>query len=324
MRRKNQKSYFLIFAAILVLMSLSKENSEKIRGITASFFSSSWNALSHTKVAARSFFSRFLFANADSARNSESEVQGLKLKIQLLEAELLKLQDLFGEDLQDAFDFDFDFIPAQVIFRSPSTWNSSLWINVGLESNLKAGRDIVVKNSPVVVGPSVVGVIDYVGQKQSRVRLITDSGLSPSVRVKRRIGQKDMLLAKGELYGSSGPLWRSEEQMLKGICFNCEFADTEGPARDLRTGQPLEISAKAGKLAIISVEDLLVTTGMDGVFPAGLEVAYVTKITPLKEGDYYYEINAKPVVGNLDDLSMVFVIPPLGYNPYDQPPAIGW
>ncbi|QLH37587.1 MAG: hypothetical protein HWD61_09565 [Parachlamydiaceae bacterium] len=76
-------------------------------------------------------------------------------------------------------------MPARIIFRSPNTWNSSFWINVGKEANRDLSQPILAKNSPVLVGDSVVGVVDYVGSYQSRVRLITDSGLVPSVRVAR-------------------------------------------------------------------------------------------------------------------------------------------
>jgi rod shape-determining protein MreC len=50
---------------------------------------------------------------------------------------------------------------------------------------------------------------------------------------------------------------------------------------------------------------------LDGVFPPGLDVATITKIHPLKEGDYYYELEAKPTAGNMYNLSYVFVIPPV-------------
>lgn len=50
-------------------------------------------------------------------------------------------------------------------------------------------------------------------------------------------------------------------------------------------------------------------------------VAEVTKVHPLKEGDYFYELEALPVAGNFDDLSLVFVIPPVSYDPDEQPPA---
>ena len=301
-------------------MSLSKEHAEHLRGASAGVFGKSWgHALFCQTGHNRIFWRRFGLADKPASIEDKTEIQRAELKNRVLENELKKLQGLIGENHETFFDLGFDFIPARVIYRSPYTWNSSLWINAGQEANDNFGKPIIAKNSPVVIGKAVIGVIDYVGSKQSRVRLITDSGLCPSVRVKRMVGKNVKLLAKGELHGCSKPLWRTDEHVLQGIGFNYDFADQEGPARDLRSGKALEANNKASSLPLIKKEDLLITTGLDGVFPAGLEVAVVTKISPLKEGDYYYEIEAKPVAENLDELAFVFIIPPLGFDFNDQP-----
>lgn len=323
MRRKLPKSNFMIFAAVLMLMSLSKDTSEWLRGRTSALMGDAWGVAANFKVHMGSLFDYFRFSSQTIAVSKTDEVQRLQLINQRLESEIRKIQILLGNDLVDFFEYKFDFIPAEVIFRSPMTWNSSLWVNVGWENNKSREKDIIVKNSPVVVGTSVVGVVDYVGARQSRIRLITDSGLRPSVRVKRVVDSTVRLLAKGELHGSSHPMLRSEAQILHGIGFNYDFPDSEGPARDLRTGKPLNFGTKHPNMPIIKIDDLLVTTGLDGVFPAGLNVASVTRVKPLKEGDYYFEIEAKPSAESLFELSFVFILPPVGYDPVDQPPAFG-
>lgn len=294
--------------------------------------------------------------------NISQELQRLQIENHLLSNELEKLKDILEQqnipfqNTQDNF-----ALPATVIYRSPVSWNSSLWINVGKKDNKTLNRNIVMKNSPVIVGLSVVGVIDYVGESQSRVRLITDSGLTPAVRAARGdntlqfassqieilklylksiaseslseeennfytlqleiLKQKLLptgqhyLLAKGEVQGSSTPLWRSRGQILHGIGFNYDFSDDEGPARDLRTGKPVSQNLNDTIIPILQVNDLLVTTGMDGVFPPGLHVGIVQKIEMLKEGDYYYELEATPAAGNLNELKTLFIIPPIGYQP---------
>ena len=315
MRKKSPKSYFVLFALIFALMSLSADTSERIRTGVASFLNPGWNALTQTKLGLESFWSRIFTAETGV---QPEEMQHLRLQNQLLATENHRLRELLQTDW-GGFDSHARVVPAQVIFRSPSTWNSSLWINVGTDYNAIFDQPVVAKNSPVLFGRSLIGVIDYAGQHQSRVRLITDSGLTPSVRAMRLQGKQAHLLAKGELHGSSKPLWRRYPHLLKGVGFNYDFEDAEGPARDLRTGTPLDPARKLPAMPLIQVNDLLVTTGMDGVFPAGLEVALVTKVHPLKEGDYYYEIEAKPLAEPLDRLSTVFVIPPLGYDPDDQP-----
>ena len=231
-------------------------------------------------------------------------------------------------------------LPAQVIYRDPSSWSSSLWVNVGEENNRALGRTIVAKNSPVLADGSLVGVVDYVGNKQARIRLITDSGLSPSVRVCRGgmqnrelarqlqvlsnqlekrndlfateaakeqflaqlkglkerngISWEDGYLAKGEVHGSSAPFWRSRGPILKGVGFNFDYPD------EPRSGVP-----------ILKEGDLLVTSGLDGVFPSGLQVGTVTWVKPAKEGSYAHEIEVRPAASHLNDLQTLFILPSL-------------
>ncbi len=229
--------------------------------------------------------------------------------------------------------------PAQVIYRDPSLWSSSLWVNVGEKTNKALGKKVIAKNSPVLADNALVGVVEFVGEKQSRVRLITDSGFCPSVRVYRgglqnrelarqidillRLIEKrddfekegilsqlktfkenlgiyweDGYLAKGELHGSSSPFWRSRSPLLKGIGFNYDFPD--------------EYSRDAKKAPILKEGDLLVTTGLDGIFPPGLSVGTVIRIAPQQIGSYAFEIEVRSSICNLNDLQTLFIIPPVG------------
>lgn len=327
MIKKTPKAYLLLFAAILLLMSTPKESSEKLRGSTAAFLAPGWEGILLGVNTLQSYMpSKTKLGINKSAPSSDIKMQQLQLENQRLKSEISRLQGLIQNELylktEKMKSLQLQTIPAQVIFRSPLTWSSSLWLNVGMANNQTLGSVVVAKNSPVVVGTSLVGVVDYVGMHQCRVRLITDSGLTPSVRATREDPQKEhaiLSLAKGELHGSSKPLWRTYGNILKGIGFNYDFADESGSARDLRSGLPLQ--GKEPAISILKVGDLLVTTGMDGVFPAGLHVAVVTKIDLLKEGDYYYELEAKPTAGNLHELSIAFVMPPVGYDVNDQPAA---
>lgn len=395
MRKRIPKAYFLIFFSLLALMSLPKESTEKLQGTAVAVLATTWNHL----LAFKSFFSSNK-ENQEQSYASLEDIEKLRLENTLLREEIIHLKDVMQQELRlinqmnyalDDEETNFstktlkarhrlelkkllqvhlDAVPAKVIFRSPDSWNSSFWINVGTLTNEALGTETIAKNSPVLLGTSVIGVIDYVGKKQARVRLITDSGLTPSVRALRGGMQNNILdeklntliqllkksptaldntqqqnelittlesasemlshnettkcLAKGELYGSSKSLWRTQRHQLKGIGFNYDFADGEGPARDLRTGKTKNSEPHEIPQAIIKTGDLLVTTGMDGVFPAGLKVAEVTKVHPLKEGDYYYELDALPIAGNFDDLSLVFVIPPVGYDPDERPSPFGW
>lgn len=357
-------SLIFLFISLLLLMSLPKKLSEQARAVSVAFFAPLWEGLNSLSRQQQ-----------DSANE---EIQFLQLENYRLSYEIEQLRHLYkkqhllnfqlahqtnAEGVDPILKSLVEAIPARVIFRSPASWNSTLWIDVGEKENEGLKKRCIAKNSPVVVAGALVGVIDYVGKHQSRVRLITDCGLTPSVRavrgnlqqqlwlqeviqlidhlseenflqneelqglhkIKERLLQKGptWYLAKGELCGNGQPLWRSRGQLLSGTGFNYDTADEYGPARDLRTGKPFEGNKKIAALSLIKPQDLLITTGMDGIFPAGLKVAQVAEVHQLKEGDYFYEIEAKPVIKNLEDLSFVFVMPPLGYDPEDLAPVIG-
>lgn len=218
----------------------------------------------------------------------------------LLRAEIEGLQERLALLRSLPSDAPHDPLPAKVIFRSQDAWNSALWINVGEKDNRDLGRAVVMKMSPVILGEAVVGIIDYVGEKQSRVRLLTDSTLTPAVRAVRREGNKTLHLAKGIVRGDTAPLFRAQEHRLIGSGFNYDFADQAGPARPLESAPPL-----------VQKGDLLLTTGMDGVFPPGLSVGEVVSVDSLQEGDFAFTLTARPTMKSLNQLSVLFVIPPL-------------
>lgn len=382
MHRKFVYSYLIIVIILLMSLSLSRPASEKLRVSTVSFFSPLWEYF----LKVKHFLSN---PSAPSLENGElsapEKVQHLQLENQLLQIEIADLHHLLHHQKkvqnklnqlaevapQEAFrlkkhyqktlnrmisnvQWQVKAMPARVIFRSFDQWNSVVWINIGEVDNEKEALPIIAKNSPVLIDQAIVGVIDYVGRHQSRVRLISDARITPSVRSARG-GEYDLLmcdyidnvlhaitpkmaasltldeynqlkqllsqlkqslhpfkksyyLAKGELQGSLHPIGYGPP-ILKGVGFNYDFSDDEGESRDLRTGS-LNAPSRGEEMPILKVNDVLVTTGMDGIFPPGLKVATVVKIGLLKEGDYYYELEAQPVANNLEELSLVFVIPP--------------
>ena len=309
-------------------MSFSPLATERLRGNTIASFAPFWEGLEEIKQWILYPFQLVSGNVGEDLRSKEN--QRLQLENRLLAEEVVRLQDLFqqeyllysqltefqsqtqaglkadkhSEELKKLFQMQLDSVSARVIYRSPASWSSSLWINVGAENNQALEREVIGKNSPVVLGTAVVGIVDYVGKRQSRVRLITDSGLNPSVRVVRgvpkqrfvkqnidsliqllsdrenyrhvvnelkqirekEVEESPLYLAKGELRGGSLSLWRTQREVLFGQGFNYDFPDEKGPARDLRSGQPIAVHG-GDPIPILKENDLLVTTGMDGVFP---------------------------------------------------------
>ena len=355
--------YVLIGLFLLGWTSLSQNASDKMRSCTVAAFTPAWNCASKVQkyIEDRPIASHY--------QDNSNELLQLRIENQMLRNQMERvkgwmLHEKWMQCLSNAIDkTSFErrrahlsdllrrqakTIPARTIYRDPTSWSSSLWINVGEEDNRILGETIIEKNSSVVDGNSLIGVVDYVGKRQSRVRLITDSSLNPAVRAVRGasgnieiaylidslsdllkkdeegmeyIAQLEKLkenftrekseihLAKGELRGCGRSFWHAKRPLLKGVGFNYDYADGEGPTRELCTGQPSIGSEK--RVPLIQRGDHLITSGLDGLFPPGLSVAIVKTVYPLKEGSFAYEIEALPTALSLNDLKEVFVLPSL-------------
>lgn len=374
MRRKSYRSTWTLALALLLLFALPGRYVSRSRGALVATLGPLWQQLASTAPTL--------------LKGEEEEVARLRAENQLLRDQLLRASDLqrlqsglllhieelhaaIGLDEEEAkgsihrriqevgrlLQLELEAVPANVIYREPVAWNHSLWIDVGRLDNLSRKGEPIAKGSPVVVGESLVGIIDYVGRRQSRVRLITDRSLHPSVRavrgsaLERRVcalaseleevvrERPDLLsspllchslleglshlkselnpsgvslyLAKGELLGSKESVWRTGSERLRGVGFQYDFRDEEGPARDLRTG---EGEGGEAPTPLVELGDLLVTTGMDGCFPRGLLVGRVVSIAPLREGAYGYELELLPTAAPMDQLSSVLVLPPIEFD----------
>jgi len=391
MRKPSYYPYFFLILFLLVMMSMPKHAINRARSFAIASISPCWLGLNKVgkvllKVAPTLYVEE---EKTSSLENEKLILENTMLKNQIggiyewlffenrIEDQMerfktikednqkdIYLKEFFqrrAEELKEILKIQYQALPAKVIFREPSSWSSSLWINIGEKNNEELSHLIVAKNSPVVLGQNLIGVVEYVGRSSSRVRLITDAGLAPSVRAMRGSTQDKSLLniihtlrdhifaretlfatsqekesflntlfqiskklsadkeekylAKGELYGSSEPLWRSKGLTLKGTGFNYDYPDEEGPARSLRSGNVVDKNNLHLKTEpLLEIGDLLVTTGMDGIFPKGLHIAIVSKINDLNDGDYAYEIEAKPTASNLNELEVVMVLPPLGFE----------
>jgi rod shape-determining protein MreC len=363
-------SYFLLGLCLFALINVPEKWADLWRCSVVSALSPAWQSVAprHQK-------------NRHSDGSSGAEISALQSQYQTLQELFMDEKRLQGqaealatlvgqnesqimrkdsirrfERLKRLLALQYSSVPAQVVFREPSSWSSTIWVSVGEADNRAAGKEIIGLNSPVLANQALVGVVEYVGETQSRVRLISDAGLVCAVRSvrggmqnrelfhqvqsllmhsevrldlftsreeqarfvdmlavfkNRLIDEEEKELAKGEICGGSTPLFRSCKTILKGMGFNYDFSDEAGPARDLRSGRSLGNHSASG-IKLIQQGDLLVTSGLDGVFPAMLPVAIATVVAPLKEGSFSYELEARPAAGDLMDLQIVFVMPPIG------------
>jgi hypothetical protein len=108
---------------------------------------------------------------------------------------------------------------------------------------------------------------------------VTDTALSLAV-----LGFSSQ--AKGEIQGSQTTLFRSRQPILHG----------KGFYEEIKPGE------------------ILVTSGLDGVFPEGLAVAKVIGVFPMAEGASSYDLEATLAAGDLDHLKFLTVLPSLGVD----------
>lgn len=323
MRRKRLNPVYFVFGACLfVWLSIPPHIADGMRSFSVAALAPTWEL---TREVQKYLADRPLFweqkKQTDDALTKRLELENAMLRAQVekmsvwlideerIEKQLERFHKIDGsikpflqrraKHLACLIRDELIAMPCSVIYRDPSSWSSSLWVGIGNEANQSIGRQVIAKNSPVLSGASLVGVIDYVGKKQSRVRLITDASLCPSVRAARGFFKNDeegALLAKGELHGSGGPLWRARSSRLKGVGFNFDFPDEEG-------GPPIGVD-------LLKEGDLLVTTGFDGVFPPDLVVGTISHIDPMLPGAFTYDIDVSPSASDLNHLKTLYVLPP--------------
>ena len=340
----------LLVAFVLLVISFPKKGAESLRKFAISSMAPSWGLL-HKCTSTEKVKGDPLEVENQMLKQNIKRMQSWLLQDEYLQKgieELLVKQtskDPFFERrnhyLSELLSKELNALPAKVVFREPANWSSVFWVNVGEKNNREMGQSIVAKNSPVVIGKTIVGVVETVLENRSSVRLITDRSLTPSVRVVRGgiqdrvlydqietliktlsyrddvngsedlarillcfrdqldVEKKELYLAKGEIHGTSKPIWRMLGQTLKGVGFHYDHADEEGPSRNL-----------IGNIdPLISIGDVLVTTGMDGIFPPDFQVGIVTKVFPLKEGACSYSLEADALAPDLNTLVEVFILP---------------
>ncbi len=232
---------------------------------------------------------------------------------------------------------------ARIIYRSSSAWDRYFWIDLGKKNNRE--KTVIRLFSPVLVNGTLIGIVDYIAEKQSRVKLITNARLTIPVRVLRKEGidpktnlsldhllslqsvrqnaplyeeltrMKTELLSaeqgyfpgKGELSGSSGSLWRSDPKLLSGKGFNSDFADKKTPEK--------AFWVKKGESSTpVQEGDWLITSGLEGIFPPDIPIAQVTEVAPPEEGSFSASLKARPLTDQWDTLGQVEVILPTEFQ----------
>lgn len=326
------KPLVAVLLALVIALSLPPFDVRRIRGAAALLATPLWSQI----VALRSDL---------------SPEDALKERVRQLELERTMLVQRLKEAAAEATGpVQAQGVKARVLAREPGAWNRFLWVDAGRETVGEEGP--LQKQSPVVFGDAVVGVVEYVGRKQSLVRLITDPQCSLAVQVAKEGPQGIQVASKrlqsllrnstqidDSLRRALQPLlmqlshehqnkvaWRGS---LRGagstgggpVCLLGEFYPSESRRPANKEFAPLEVEERELRPAAGA---LLVTTGLDGIFPAGLKVGYIES---LPAGDEVPSgllgpaptFMALPAVESLDDVQWLTILAPRGFSGSDVP-----
>lgn len=229
-----------------------------------------WKAGDGIRDNVRSIFSfRKVKAENEALRKQVEKLTGdnLRLKQQVLAA--LRYEELDKGGFESPTLDKYKKIGASIINRNPTAWNQTITVNKGSDHGVEI-------NDPVVANLGLVGKVISVSAKTSDVLLILD----------------------GE--GQVGALVRdSEGKAVFGI-----LRGTYKRGSRLTSEGNLEMNFK--KDDEVNVGDLVLTSGLGGVYPKGIPVGVVSEIT-LDSSGLFKTAYIDPIV-NFDSLEEVYLV----------------
>lgn len=183
---------------------------------------------------------------------------------------------------------------ARVIRRDPLCPHV-LWIDAGTDN-----CPFIEQFSPICIGPHAIGLVEEVGAVRSKIRLVSDPKVH--LHVCAALGGNVSQYYIDELNAlSQDPVVQSALELVAkkiGNCYEEKLATAQLKGFDKKsrfTGEVIQGCFKVG--------DQLVTSGYDGIFPAGLFIGRITKVSQSSE-----KIEAKPGYP-YHSLRAVFVLP---------------
>lgn len=239
---------FIIFAA-LIGFSLNERDEltlpEQFMKDTIGWFQN----IIHTPI--RSVVN--VFSNMEDIKNTYEENKILREKLSEYKSLIYDVQELKkeNEELRNLLDktdslMDFRPIQATVTSRSPEQWVEQITINRGRQHGVK-------KNMAVMTAEGMVGIIHSTSQFSSTVQLLT--GFDQFNRISAMISRED------------------DDQDIFGLI---EAYDEETESLHFKIIEESKQDVKKG--------DKVMSSGMGGIFPAGLQIGVVDEIVPDKYG----------------------------------------
>ncbi|MEW9675898.1 rod shape-determining protein MreC [Lentibacillus sp. L22] len=202
----------------------------------------------HTPVK---FFTN-IFTNINDVKDTYKENQLLKEKLSEYKSLVYEVQAMKEEnkELRKTLDKtesirDFNPIQATVMSRTPERWVDQVTINKGKQDGVK-------KNMAVITADGMIGKIQSVSPFSSTVQLLT--GFDQFNRISATISRE----GKKDIFGLIESYDKESNSLL--------FKIIEESDKDLEKGE------------------VVVSSGMGGVFPEGLLIGTVKKVVPDQYG----------------------------------------
>lgn len=246
MQGKWIKTIFSIIALIVLFTCISLTNSTPRKTLLLEGFVSDLVSLpQRLYITAKAYITSddTYFADMEMLKKENEE---LKKQIEELEKMAIDYEQVTAENdvmrshlkLADRYK-DYNLVVADIISDSATNWEATYIINKGSKDGIKPGMTVITNEG-------LVGYIETVNNKTSKIISILDAGNSVSSRVSRT---RDEIVCKGSVSST-------EEQELKIMNIPMGTVLIEG--------------------------DKIETSGVGGIYPKGLSVGKIVEIVNKK------------------------------------------
>lgn len=181
------------------------------------------------------------FQSISNLRSAQSENDALKQRVQELEVEVQKKEELTKENerlktlLELKTESKYKILPAQIIGRDPSLWFDSAIINRG-------SLDGVKLNMPIVNNGGLIGRVIAVSPITAQINLVT-----------------------------------KDKSGLGGVIGELATSNAIGVVSGNGKKELLEMGYVPGTIQV-QVGEMVYTSGQDGIYPAGLKLGEVAEV----------------------------------------------
>src|SRR5699024_5458479 len=271
----HKRRFFVLLIGIIILIALigySLNNRENLT--TPEKFIQDAVGWVQNVIHAPVTFVTNIFGNLDDLKNTYNENQILKEKLAEYKSLIYEVQELKedNDELRKTLEKtesiqDFDPIQATVISRSPERWVERVTINKGSQHGIEP-------NMAVITAEGMIGKVQTVSKLTSTVQLIT--GFDEFNRISATISREE----GKDIFG----LIEEFDEESNSLSFKI----IEESKKDLEEGE------------------LVISSGMGGVFPAGLLIGKVKEVVSDQYGLTRTAL-IKPAA-NMYDINHVIVV----------------